>query len=125
MRHHCNLFLNDEKKVKREPLIKQQRGKTETKTTPVQPKKEFEQKKVKSYVSKFPAGEADSESSKSKGGLIVTVILFVVTLLALIFVYFKLSSDIQENRDKIDRLERQIGTKIMLENISIYKSFNT
>jgi hypothetical protein len=118
-------FLNDEKKVKREPLIKQQRGKTETKTTPVQPKKEFEQKKVKSYVSKFPAGAADSESSKSKGGLIVTVILFVVTLLALIFVYFKLSSDIQENRDKIDRLERQIGTKIMLENISIYKSFNT
>lgn len=118
-------FLNDEKKMMREPLTKKQQGGPETKTTPIQPKKESEQKSNESYVSKFPAGAADGESSKSKGGLIVAVILFVVTLLALIFVYFKLSSDIQENRDKIDRLERQIGTEIMLENTSIHKSFNT
>ena len=116
---------NDEKKVMREPLIKKQQGGPETKTTPTQPKKEFEQKSVKSYVSKFPAGAADGESSKSRSGLIVTVILFVVTLLALIFVYSKLSSDIQENRDKIDRLERQIGTEIILENTSTHKTFNT
>lgn len=118
-------LLNDEKKVMQEPLIKQQQGKTETKITPTKPKKEFEQKKVKSYVTEFPAGVADSEGSKSKSGLIVAVILFVVTLLAVIFVYFNLSSDIQENRDKIDMLERQIGTKIMLENTSINKIFNT
>ena len=118
-------ILNDEKKVMREPLIKKQQGEPEIKITPTQPKKEFEQKNIKNYVSKFPAGAADGESSKSKGGLIVAVILFVVTLVALIFVYFILSSDIQENRDKIDMLERQIGTKIMLENTSIYKSFNT
>ena len=116
---------NDEKKVMREPLIKKQQGGPETKTTPTQPKKEFEQKSVKSYVSKFPAGAADGESSKSRSGLIVTVILFVVTLLALIFVYFKLSSDIQENRDRIDILEKQIGTEIILENTSIHKSFIT
>ncbi len=116
---------NDEKKVMREPLIKKQQGGPETKTTPTQPKKEFEQKSVKSYVSKFPAGAADGESSKSRSGLIVTVILFVVTLLALIFVYFKLSSDIQENRDRIDILEKQIGAEIMLENTSIHKSFIT
>ncbi|MCH7773729.1 MAG: hypothetical protein IH784_04890 [Bacteroidetes bacterium] len=116
---------NDEKKVIREPLIKKQQGEPETKTTPTQPKKEFEQKNVKNYVSKFPTDAADVESSKSKSGLIVTIILFVVTLLALIFVYFKLSSDIQENRDKIDRLERQIGTEIMLENISLHKTLNT
>ncbi len=117
-------LLNDEKKVKREPLIKQKQGKTETKITPVQPKKEFEQKKVKSYVTKFPAGAADGEGSKSKSGLIIAVILFVVTLLAVIFVYFNLSSDIQENRDKIDMLERHIGTKIMLENTSLHKTLN-
>ncbi len=118
-------LLNDEIKVKQEPLIKQQQGKTETKTTPVQPKKEFEQKKVKSYVTKYPAGAADSESSKSKVGLIVAVILFAIALLAVIFVYFNLSSDIQENRDKIDMLERQIGTKIILENTPTHKIFNT
>ena len=115
-------LLNDEIKVKQEPLKKQQHGKTETKTPPVKPKNEFEQKKVKSYVTKYPAGAADSES---KVGLIVTVILFAIALLAVIFVYFNLSSDIQENRDKIDMLERQIGTKIMLENTSINKIFNT
>jgi len=116
---------NDEKKVIREPLIKKQQGEPETKTTPTQPKKEFEQKNVNNYVSKFPTDAADVERSISKSGLIVTIILFVVTLLALIFVYFKLSSDIQENRDKIDRLERQIGTEIMLENISLRKTLNS
>lgn len=115
----------DEKKVKREQLKKKQQGEPETKPTPVEPKKELEQISDESYVSNFSAGAADTESSKSKGGLIVTIILFVVTLLALVFVYFKLSSDIQENKDKIDRLERQIGTKIMLENTSIHKTFNT
>ena len=113
-------LLNDEIKVKQEPLIKRQQVKTET--APTKPKKEFEQKKVKSYVTKYPAGAADS---KSKVGLIATVILFAIALLAVIFVYFNLSSDIQENRDKIDMLERQIGTKIMLENTSINKIFNT
>ena len=45
-------LLNDEKKVEREPPIKQQQVKTETKTTPTKPKKEFEQKNVKSDVTK-------------------------------------------------------------------------
>ena len=116
-------LLNDEKKVERAPLKKQQQVKTET--APTKPKKEFEQKKVKSYVTKYPAGAADSESSKSKVGLIVAVILFAIALLAVIFVYFNLSSDIQENRDKIDMLERQIGTKIILENTPTHKIFNT
>ena len=116
--------LIDEKKVEREPLKKQQQVKieAETETVPTKPKKEFEQKKVKSYITKYPAGAADSES---KVGLIVAVILFTIALLAVIFVYFNLSSDIQENRDKIDMLERQIGTTIMLENTSTHKTFNT
>ena len=32
---------------------------------------------------------------------------------------------LQENREKIDMLERQIGTKIILENTPIHKIFNT
>lgn len=125
--HGVNLQkpLMDEKKVMREPLMKKQGRGPQTKTTHIQPKKEFELKSDKSYVSNFSTGAADSESSTSKSGLIVTIILFVVTLLALIFVYFKLSSDIQENRDKIDTLERQIGTEIILENTSTHKILNT
>jgi hypothetical protein len=117
--------LNDGKRLMREPLMKKQHRGPETKTTPRQPKKKFEQKRDESYVSKYSAGAASGESNTSKSGLIVTIILFVVTLLALIFVYLKFSSDIQENRDKIDRLERLIGTDIMIENTSIHKTFNT
>ena len=115
---------NDDKKVIREPLINKQQERPETKTTPKQPKKEFEQKDVENYVSKFSTEATDVESNKSKSRLIVTITLIVVTLLALIFIYFKLSSDIQENRDRIDRLERQIGAEIMLENTSLQKAFN-
>ena len=116
---------NDDKKLIREPLINKQQEGPETKTTPKQPKKEFEQKDVKNYVSKFSTEAADVESNKSKSRLILTITLIVVTLLALIFIYFKLSSDIKENRDRIDRLERQIGAEIMLKNTSLQKALNT
>jgi hypothetical protein len=115
----------DEKKVMREPVMKNHQGGSGKKTTPIQQKKKFEQKSDASYVSKYSASAASGESNNIKKGLILTIILFAVILLALIFVYFKFSSDIQENRDKIDRLERLIGTEIMLENTSTHKSFNT
>jgi hypothetical protein len=100
----------------------------ETKTIPTQPKKGLEQKSDEFYLSNLPAGAADSESSKSsksKGGTIVAVILFIVALLALFVVYSTLSSDIEENRKKIDKLEKQIGTGIILENTLKHNSFNT
>jgi hypothetical protein len=117
--------LSDGKKVIQEPLMKKQQGAPQTKTSRTHPKKEFEQKSDESYFSKFSSGSRVGESSTSKSGLILTIILFAVTLLALLFVYFTLSSDIQENRDKIDRLEKQIGAEINLENITTHKSFNT
>ena len=115
----------DEKKMMREPVMKKQQGGPEIKTISQKPKKEIEQKSAKSYVSKFPAGAVDGERSINKSGLIVAIVLFAITLLALILVYFNLSSDIRENRDKIDRLERQLGIEIILENTLTHKSFNT
>ena len=117
--------LFDGEMVIREPLMKKQQGEPETKTTPIRPKIGFKQKNIERYVSDFPAGPAEGESNASKRGLIVTIILFVVTLLALILVYFILSSDIQENRDRIDILEKQIGVKIMMENSPTNKNFST
>jgi len=115
----------DKKKVMREPLMKKQQGEPEIKTTPIRSKMEFKQKNVERYVSDFPVGPAEGESDASKRGLVVTIILFVVTLLALILVYFILSSDIQENRDRIDILEKQIGVKIIMENSPTNKNFST
>lgn len=117
--------LSDGKKVIQEPLMKKQRVEPETRKIPRQQKKEYEPAYDESYPSEFSSGSRIGERSKSKTRFILSIILFAVTLLALIFVYFILSSDIQENRDKIDRLEKQIGTEIILENTSIHKSFYT
>lgn len=115
----------DEKKVLREPVMKKQQGGPGKKTTPIQQKKKFKQKSDESYVSKYSDGAASGISNNSKRGLVLTIILFAVILLALIFVYFKFSSDIQENRDKIDRLERLIGVDIMIENTTTHKTLIT
>ena len=117
--------LNDRKKVIREPLKKKQRVEPETRKISRQQKKEYEPAYDESYPSEFSSGSRIGERSKSKTRFILSIILFAVTLLALIFVYFILSTDIQENRDKIDRLEKQLGTEIILENTSIHKSFYT
>lgn len=117
--------LGGGKNLIREPVMKKQREGPQTKTTRVHPKKEFEVKSDESYLSKFSGGSRFGDFSTGKSRLILTIILFAVTLLALIFVYFKLSSDIQENRDKIDMLEKHIGTEIRLENTPTLDSFNT
>jgi hypothetical protein len=117
--------LVDGKKVIKEPLMKKQPGGPETKKNLRQPKREFEPVHDESYLSKFSSGSIIGASSTSKSRFILSIILFAVTLLALILVYFILSSDIQENRDKIERLEKQIGTEIRLENTTTHESFNT
>jgi len=125
--HGVNLQepLMDENKVMQESLRKKQQEEPKTKSTPIKLKKEFKQKNVESYVSKFPDDPSFGKSNKIKRGLIIATILVVVTLLALVFVYFKLSSDIQENRDRIDMLQRQIGARIMMENFPTKISFCT
>ena len=117
--------VSDGKKVIQEPLMKKQRVGPETKKIPGQQRKEFKPEYDESYLSEFSSGSRIGERRTSKTRFILTIVLFAVTLLALILVYFILSSDIQENRDKIDRLEKQIGTEIRLESISTQKSFNT
>ena len=117
--------LNEGKRAIREPLEKKRKAEPEKRKISRQQKKEYEPVYDESYLSEFSSGSRISERSKNKTRFIVTVILFAVTLLALIFVYFILSSDIRENRDKIDRLEKLIGTEFILENSSIHKSFYT
>jgi len=116
--------LEDEKKEMQKPLIKHQQERPEKKTTSTQTNKELGQNNVKSYVSKLPAEPAYVEENRNKKGLILTIILFVVALLAIFFVYFKLSSEIQEIRDKIDS-SGQIGEETMLENSAKNKIFKT
>lgn len=117
--------LGGGKNLIRDPMMKKHPEAPHTKTTRTRPKKEFEVQSDDNYLSKFSGGSRFGDFSTGKSRLILTIILFAVTILALIFVYFSLSSDIQENRDKIDMLEKHIGTEIRLENIPAFESFNT
>jgi len=106
--------INERERLKNktsgEPLNKNERTLTSSLT-----KKEFEKKSVKSYVSKIPAVIEPEEKSKSNKMVIAAIIISVITLLLLIVIYFKISSDIQENRDEIQQLKEQIHSGILFD----------
>jgi hypothetical protein len=101
------------------------KSKTETKTSPRLSKKEYEQKRVKSYISKTPGDIKRSEIIDNKRGLLTTIILFVIALLVLIIIFFKLSSDIQDNRDEIERIKEQITSGALLDNFILNNTEKT
>lgn len=75
------------------------------------PAMEKETQKVKSYVSKYTAGPK-VEFKKDNSAKVLAVILFVITLIALAIVYFKLSSDIDKNKNDIELLKNQRGSSL-------------
>ena len=78
------------------------------------PVKEKEPQKVKSYVSKYTA-EPKVEIKKDNSNKVLAVILFVITLVALAIVYFKLSSDIDKNKNDIELLKNQRGSSFNIQ----------
>ncbi|GBD86400.1 hypothetical protein BMS3Abin03_00319 [bacterium BMS3Abin03] len=75
------------------------------------PVKKKEPEKVKSYVSKY-SSEPKVEIKKDNSAKVLAVILFVITLIALVLVYFKLSSDIDNNKREIELLKNQPGASL-------------
>jgi hypothetical protein len=98
--------------------------KPETKANQKLLRKESEQRNVKSYVSKIPSDSHIPEKKNSKTGIIISIVLFVVTLLALIFVYLTLSSEIEDNKNEIDKLKRIISSEFILEKVFDNNTFN-
>ena len=90
-------------------------------TAPRVTRKEVDKKSVRSYVSKFPAEEKVIESKKDRSGIITAIILFVISLIVLIFIYFKLSSDIQDNKNEIERLKQQISLSGDYDNLIYHR----
>jgi len=77
------------------------------------PRKDFENKNVKSYVSKTPAPAPVEEKiaavKKDKLGFITAIVLFIITLLILAFMYFKFSGEIQQNKDDIEGIKKMFS----------------
>jgi ABC-type antimicrobial peptide transport system permease subunit len=79
------------------------------------PKKESNRKNVRSHISKSPAYIEPPAQNNYKKGTITSIILFIIALIALIVVYFTLSSDIQDNKDEIERLKEQLYSGMTVE----------
>ena len=78
-------------------------------------KKEFEKRNVKSYVSKIPAVIEPEKKKQSNKLAIAAIIIAVITLLLMVVFYFKISSDVQKNRDEIQQLREQINSEVIFE----------
>lgn len=77
-------------------------------------RKEFENRNVKSQVSKIPPVEEKApvvKQKRDKLGMVMAIVLFIITLLVIAFMYFKFSKEIQQNKDEIDRLNKLIGSQ--------------
>ena len=106
----------DEKKVEELKPDRVSRGPTQRLS-----RKEFENRNVKSHVSKTPPVEEKAPEVKQKRdklGMITSIVLFIITLLVLAFMYFKFSEEIQQNKNEIDRLNKLIGSQEIHPDIS-------
>lgn len=77
-------------------------------------RKEFDKRKVKSYVSKATAPEP-VDDGKFKKLVLISIIASVIALILIIIFYFKLSSDIQDNQDEIQKLKEQLHSEVLLD----------
>ncbi len=76
-------------------------------------RKELKKKPVKNYSSKIPVGENHYGRNKNKLFLITAVTFLLITLLLVIFIYFKFSSDIESNKNEIKNLKQQIKSEVI------------
>lgn len=71
-------------------------------------KKDFKGRNVKSHISKSPAYIEPPVQTNKKKGTMIAIILFIIALIAIVIVYLSLSSDIQNNKDEIEKLKEQL-----------------
>lgn len=90
--------------------------KTGMSTPQTPPKKEIDRTNVRSHISKTPAYIKPPEKTESKKGNLTAIILFIIALIVLILVYFKLSSDIQNNKNEIEKLKKQAYSGTAVDN---------
>jgi len=77
--------------------------------------REASRKNVKSHISKSPVYIEPQAKEESKKGTIIAIILFVVAMISIIVVYFKLSSDIRDNKNEIERMKEQLYSDVSVE----------
>ena len=82
--------------------------KIQRKTNLTSSKKDFKRQNVRSHISKSPAYIEPPVQTDNKKGTMIAIILFIIALIAIVIVYFSLSSDIQNNKEEIEKLKEQL-----------------
>lgn len=81
-------------------------------TSPSTSTKEPNRKGVKSHISKSPVYIEPSAKDDSRKGNLIAIILFIIAMIFIIVVYFKLSSDIRDNKNEIEELKEQLYSEV-------------
>ena len=102
-----DLDLNELQKTKAK-LTKEQKEKVQQKES----KKEPHDKSTKNYVSKFPKEEKAGIVGSNKL-LTVAAIVIVIILILLLVMYMGLSSEIDDNKQEIQKLKQRIGIALI------------
>jgi Fe2+ transport system protein B len=110
-------FDLSELKRAKSKLTKEQKEKAQKRDV----KKEVRDKSTKNYVSKFPKYEKIGGIGSNKL-LAVAAIVMVIILVFLLIMYLGLSSEIDENKQEIQRLKQRIGIALIQEESSPLES---
>ena len=106
--------LEDKVNAKTESRVDNQNYE-DKKTQSSSPQREVNRKNIKSHISKSPVYIEPQHKEESKKGTIISIILFIVAMIAIIVVYFKLSSDIRDNKNEIESLKEQLSSIISVD----------
>jgi hypothetical protein len=75
--------------------------------------KELIEKTTKEYASKYFAKEIESTQKNIKKSFLISLVLFIVTLLLIAFIYFKFSGDLDSKQEEIDVLKKRLGVSYL------------
>jgi len=77
------------------------------------PDKDLVEKTVRDYVKSYYKDELEIMQKGIKKSLLISVILFIIALLLLVFIYFKFSGEADSNRQEIDKIKDRLGISLI------------
>lgn len=82
-------------------------------------KEDARRRNVKSHISKSPAYIEPPVQADNKKGIMAAIILGIIAIILIIIIYFSLSSDIQNNKEEIEKLKEQLYSSNAIKNVHL------
>ncbi len=100
------------KEITDEPVFEAKPGPAESKSRePID--KGLIEKTTKEYVSTYFVKEIESMQKNIKKSFLLSLVLFVVVLLLVVFMYIKFSGDLDSKQEEIDVLKKRLGVSYL------------